>query len=74
MTNKKQSLVIRRHKEFTCSDSPAPIKLLTKELDVDANALINMKMIDDMLRTTLVMASGRSPKCSTATKKINQLQ
>lgn len=63
---------MRRHSSSTLSLCPAPMRLLTSELAVDANALTNMKMNDETLRTMLEMASGRSPRCSMATKKKSQ--
>lgn len=42
-------------------------------LAVVAKALMMMKKKDEMLRSMLVIAKGRSPKCSTAMKKRNQV-
>ena len=51
--------------------SPLPIKLLTMELAVSANAKITMKKQVLMLRMILAMAKDRSPKCSMAIKNKN---
>ena len=45
----------------------------TSELAVEAKALMKRKTTDEMLRTIFVTASGRSPRFSIATKKMNQL-
>lgn len=54
--------------------SPAPIWLLMRAPAVVAKALITMISRAEILRTMLVTASGRSPKCSIARKKINQME
>ena len=43
---------------------PAPIKLLTNEPQVEANAMMIMKVIPDTFLIIFVMAKERSPKCS----------
>ena len=53
--------------------SPAPIRLLINVLVVEAKAITVMKGIADTLRIILVMASERSPRCSTAMKNKNQV-
>ncbi len=46
----------------TQSVCPAPMRLLTSDPQVEANAIITMNSMPDTLRTMLVMASERSPK------------
>ena len=58
---------------ITSSCCPAPIKLLTNELAAVAKALTMMKKNDDTLRNTFVIANERSPRCSIAMKKRNQV-
>ena len=58
---------------MTSFGSPRPIRVLTSALVVEPNALIVTKRIDERLRTMFEMASCRSPRCSTARKKRNQV-
>ena len=53
--------------------SPAPIRLLIRVLQVEAKVMTIIKGKADTLRMMLVMASDRSPRCSTAMKKRNQV-
>lgn len=53
--------------------SPAPIRLLTREPHVVANAIATINGIPDTLRIMFVMASARSPRCSTKRKNMNQV-
>ena len=41
------------------------MRLLTSDPQVEANAMSTMNSMPDTLRTMLVTASERSPKCST---------
>ena len=53
--------------------SPAPIRLLTNEPQVDANAIAIINGIPDTFRIMFAIAKERSPKCSTNRKNINQV-
>ena len=57
------------HREKQCQrkyeEGPAPMRLLTSDPQVEANAMSTMNSMPDTLRTMLVTASERSPKCST---------
>ena len=55
------------------SYSPCPIRLPASVLAVEAMAMTVMKVKADMLRTRLVEANSRSPRCSTPMKKRNQV-
>ena len=57
----------------TQSCSPAPIRLLTNEPQVDANAIAIINGIPDTFRIMFAIAKERSPKCSTNRKNINQV-
>ena len=57
----------------TQSCSPAPIRLLTNEPQVEANAIAIINGIPDTLRMMLAIANDRSPKCSTNKKNMNQV-
>ena len=59
------------HSGITFLISPFPIKLLTRELPVDAKALTKINNRAEVFRTMLVMARERSPRCSIAMKKTN---
>ena len=58
---------------ITLPESPDPIRLLTNELAVVAKALTIIKKREEIFLNTLVMAKGRSPRCSTAIKNKNQV-
>ena len=49
------------------------IQYRTSVLHVEAKAMTTIKGRADTLRIILVIANGRSPKCSTAMKKRNQV-
>ena len=51
----------------------APIRLLTNEPQVEANAIVIINGMPETLRMILVMASARSPRCSTTRKNIKQV-
>lgn len=53
---------------------PAPMMLLTNELQVEANATTIINRNPDRLRITLVIARARSPRCSIYTKKMNHVE
>ena len=58
---------------ITSSARRAPIALLTRVQAVAPKALTGMNSRVEVLRIMLEMASGSSPKCSTATKKRNHV-
>ena len=68
----RASTAMRRPSSMTSSVRSAPIRLLTSELAAVAKAFVKMKTRAETLRTRLITASGRSPRCSTAMKKKNQ--
>ena len=59
---------------ITASSRPAPIRLLTSALHVEAKAATTMNGMPEMLRITFVIANARSPRCSTKRKNKNHVE
>ena len=71
--DKREYHLHRRTIGITSSARRAPIALLTRVQAVAPKALTGMNSRVEVLRIMLEMASGSSPKCSTATKKRNHV-